>query len=246
MTLGGMAAAVGLIIDDAIVMVEHIVRRLRGGGGDHHGRVLPAAPEFTRPLAGLVRVHDHHLRRRSRSCPASPGAFFKALSLTMAASLIISFLVAWLAVPLLAGSLSATRRTPTRRKAAACTRPRAPAPTAACMRRLLARPRAGPARASCPLLVAGLAAATNAGRHRLHADHGRRRLRPRLSHRPRHLADRDRPAAAAGRGHPAKRRPRCATYSRRTGLQLGGGLNEANKGDFFVRLKPCPAGPSTR
>ena len=30
MTLGGMAAAVGLIIDDAIVMVEHIVRRVRG------------------------------------------------------------------------------------------------------------------------------------------------------------------------------------------------------------------------
>ena len=29
MTLGGMAAAVGLIIDDAIVLTEHIVRRLR-------------------------------------------------------------------------------------------------------------------------------------------------------------------------------------------------------------------------
>ncbi len=29
MTLGGMAAAVGLIIDDAIVMIEHIMRRLR-------------------------------------------------------------------------------------------------------------------------------------------------------------------------------------------------------------------------
>ena len=29
MTLGGMAAAVGLIIDDSIGMVEHLVRRLR-------------------------------------------------------------------------------------------------------------------------------------------------------------------------------------------------------------------------
>ena len=29
MTLGGMAAAVGLIIDDAIVMIEHVVRRVR-------------------------------------------------------------------------------------------------------------------------------------------------------------------------------------------------------------------------
>ena len=33
MTLGGMAAAVGLIVDDMVVMVEHIMRRLRGGAG---------------------------------------------------------------------------------------------------------------------------------------------------------------------------------------------------------------------
>jgi multidrug efflux pump subunit AcrB len=32
MTLGGMAAAVGLIIDDAIVMIEQIVRRVRQTG----------------------------------------------------------------------------------------------------------------------------------------------------------------------------------------------------------------------
>ena len=30
------------------------------------------------------------------------------------------------------------------------------------------------------------------------------------------------------------------TYSRRTGLQLGGSISEANQGDFFVRLKPYP------
>src|SRR6185437_7636131 len=31
--------------------------------------------------------------------------------------------------------------------------------------------------------------------------------------------------------------PYVDTWSRRTGLQLGGGLTEANTGDFFVRLK---------
>jgi len=57
MTLGGMAAAVGLIIDDAIVMVEHIVRRVRGGReGDPHSRVLGAASEFTNPLAHSSRL----------------------------------------------------------------------------------------------------------------------------------------------------------------------------------------------
>jgi len=34
--------------------------------------------------------------------------------------------------------------------------------------------------------------------------------------------------------------PEVQTYSRRTGLQLGGSLTEANTGDFFVRLKPLP------
>jgi multidrug efflux pump subunit AcrB len=60
MTLGGMAAAVGLVIDDAIVMVEHIARRLRESPGSltlavgpgPENTVLRAAAEFTRPLAG--------------------------------------------------------------------------------------------------------------------------------------------------------------------------------------------------
>ena len=37
--------------------------------------------------------------------------------------------------------------------------------------------------------------------------------------------------------------PEVATFSRRTGLQLGGGLTEANQGDFFVKLKPQPRRP---
>jgi len=34
--------------------------------------------------------------------------------------------------------------------------------------------------------------------------------------------------------------PEVQTYSRRTGLQLGGGVTEANTGDFFIRLRPQP------
>jgi multidrug efflux pump subunit AcrB len=34
-----------------------------------------------------------------------------------------------------------------------------------------------------------------------------------------------------------QRTPEVETYSRRTGLQLGGGVTEANEGDFFIRLK---------
>ena len=101
MTLGGMAAAVGLIIDDAIVMVEHIMRRMRDGAGDHHGRVMSAAAEFTKALAGSS-ASTIIIFAPLAFLSGVTGAFFKALSLTLSASLIISFFVAWLAVPLLA------------------------------------------------------------------------------------------------------------------------------------------------
>src|SRR4029453_5452183 len=101
MTLGGMAAAVGLIIDDAIVMVEHIMRRLREVSADHRGQVLRAASEFTKSLAGSS-VSTIIIFVPLAFLSGVTGAFFKALSLTMAASLFISFLVTWLAVPLLA------------------------------------------------------------------------------------------------------------------------------------------------
>src|SRR6185312_13948449 len=38
--------------------------------------------------------------------------------------------------------------------------------------------------------------------------------------------------------------PYVDTYSLRTGLQLGGGLTEANRGDFFVHLKNGPRPPT--
>src|SRR3989304_736203 len=102
MTLGGMAAAVGLIIDDAIVMVEHIIRRMHEASEDYQGRVMLATSEFTRPLAGSS-ASTIIIFAPLAFLSGVTGAFFKALSLTMAASLIISFFLAWLAVPLLGG-----------------------------------------------------------------------------------------------------------------------------------------------
>src|SRR5438477_10849057 len=111
MTLGGMAAAVGLIIDDAIVMVEHIVRRVRGAReGDPRTQVLSASREFTNPLAGSSAA-TIIIFTPLAFLSGVAGAFFKALSLTMAASLIISFIVAWLAVPILCAHLLKRRDT---------------------------------------------------------------------------------------------------------------------------------------
>ena len=111
MTLGGIAAAVGLVIDDVIVMVEHIARRAGAegtGDGATDGAtvgaaaVLPAAHEFMRPLIGSS------LATLIVFLPLSflsgvTGAFSKALAVTMASALIISYLMAAFAVPLLAG-----------------------------------------------------------------------------------------------------------------------------------------------
>lgn len=96
MTLGGMAAAVGLIVDDAIVMIEHIIRRLREGKGEVAPTVRKAAIEFTQPLVGSSAA-TIIIFLPLAFLSGVTGAFFKALSVTMASSLFISFLLAWLA-----------------------------------------------------------------------------------------------------------------------------------------------------
>ncbi|OYV40654.1 MAG: transporter, partial [Acidocella sp. 20-61-6] len=50
MTLGGLAASVGLVIDDVIVMIEHLAKYSSGKLG--RGWVMGAGARFWRPLAG--------------------------------------------------------------------------------------------------------------------------------------------------------------------------------------------------
>ena len=104
MTLGGIAAAVGLLIDDVIVMVEHIARRAGavGANGEVAGNaaVIPAAREFMAPLTGSS------LATLIVFLPLSfltgvTGAFSKALSVTMAAALAISWAMTAFVVPVL-------------------------------------------------------------------------------------------------------------------------------------------------
>jgi CzcA family heavy metal efflux pump len=231
MTLGGMAAAVGLIIDDAIVMIEHIVRRLRGASGEHHGRVMAAAMEFMRPLAGssastiVIFIPLAFLT-------GVTGAFFKALSLTMAAGLIISFFVTWLAVPLLADHFlnqkDANQEEGGRLTAWVHRH------YTALMQRVLARP-VLILGFVLPLLAVGFVAFNQVGSGFMPAmDEGGfildYRAAPGTS-----LTETDRLLQQVE--IILKANPNVDTYSRRTGTQLGGGLTEANEGDFFVRLK---------
>ena len=234
MTLGGMAAAVGLIIDDAIVMVEHIMRRLRGVRGPHHGRVWAAAAEFTRPLVASS-LSTIVIFAPLAFLSGVTGAFFKALSLTMAASLVISFLIAWLAVPILADHFLGTGDAKQDDGGALtrwCHRR-----YGALMQRVLARPALVLLGVIPLLVVAGLCYQRVGSGFMPGMDEGGFILDYRapsgtsLSETVRLLRQVEAVLQAT---------PEVQTYSRRTGLQLGGGLTEANEGDFFVRLKPPP------
>ncbi|HXQ17626.1 MAG TPA: efflux RND transporter permease subunit [Caulobacteraceae bacterium] len=235
MTLGGMAAAVGLIIDDAIVMIEHMERRLTEhaaeGPGDRLGAMREAAHEFLRPLSGssaatiLIFLPLAFLS-------GVTGAFFRALALTMAVALISSFLIAWLVVPILVERLYATAATRTLHGPG----------------RLVARYRVALEGATVrPMLILAAVAALAIGGGVAFAklpsgfmpamDEGGFVLDyvtpPGTSITESDRLVRQIEAVLA-------RTPEVATYSRRTGAQLGGALTESNIGDFFVRLKPRP------
>lgn len=101
MSLGAMAASVGLIIDDAIVIIEQIYR-------EHEER--PTADRFTvvrhairnlfpAMVASSLSTIVIHFPFRLMSGLA--GSFFKELSDTMQLTLVASFLVTWLLLPVL-------------------------------------------------------------------------------------------------------------------------------------------------
>jgi multidrug efflux pump subunit AcrB len=108
MTLGGIAAAVGLLIDDVIVMVEHIARRAGTPGVDGqpmgNAGVIPAAREFLLPLTGSSMATLIVFLPLSFLTGVT-GAFSKALSVTMAAALALSWAITGFVVPLLARHL---------------------------------------------------------------------------------------------------------------------------------------------
>ena len=60
MTLGGLAIAVGLLVDAAIIMVENILHRSTGaqGASERKERALLAASEVARPIA-FATLHRH-------------------------------------------------------------------------------------------------------------------------------------------------------------------------------------------
>ncbi len=108
MTLAGVAAALGLIADDAIVVIENIETHHARGGSDDP--TASGAAELRPALIGsslstIVILVPFAL------LSGVVGAFFKPLALTMALALIVSFGVALIVVPM---SVSVFHRGPRR------------------------------------------------------------------------------------------------------------------------------------
>jgi CzcA family heavy metal efflux pump len=233
MTLGGLAAAVGLVIDDAIVMVEHLVRRREEIPPGTAGRDdLAAAAEFTRPLVGSS-LATIVIFAPLAFLTGVTGAFFRALSLTMAVALVVSFFVAWLLVPLLARALIRDRDV----EAVERRMGRMHIGYGWLLERLLRRP-VLVLLGIVPLLLLGYIGFRSTGSGFMPVtDEGGfildYRAQPGTS-----LTETDRVLRQVEAILQAT--PEVATYSRRTGIQLGGGLTESNEGDYFVRLHPPP------
>jgi multidrug efflux pump subunit AcrB len=92
MTLGGLAAAVGLVIDDAIVVVENIVLHRDAGQGRLEA-IQSALGEITKPLIGST-VTPVVVFLPLISIAGVTGTFFRALAVTMAVSLFTSLALA--------------------------------------------------------------------------------------------------------------------------------------------------------
>ena len=112
MTLGGLVVALGVVVDDAVIDVENILRRRRGAaeGADIGALFVGASLEVRRPVlfaTAAVAIAFQPILMMS----GLQGAFFRPLSISFLLAVGLSLLVAMSATPALC-ALSMARRRP--------------------------------------------------------------------------------------------------------------------------------------
>ena len=103
MTLGGVAAAIGLVIDDAIVVVENIYTHMSRGQSRREA-VQSAVSEITVPIIGST-ITPVVVFLPLTLLTGVTGVFFRSLALTMAVALLTSLVLALAFTPVLAERL---------------------------------------------------------------------------------------------------------------------------------------------
>ncbi len=235
MTLGGLAAAIGLVIDDAIVVVENIVLH-RDGGEGRADAVRKALREIGAPLIGST-ITPVVVFLPLVAVAGVTGSFFRALAITMTAALLTSLGLALTWTPGLSLVLLDERRNNATRHDPASGR--LMGPVIRIHRRLLDWSLARPLwlGGACLLLMLG----TWAGYQALGSD-----MLPEMDEggfildyimpAGSSLSDTNRVLQHVERI--LRETPEVESTSRRTGLQMGlAAVTEANTGDFTVKLK---------
>ncbi len=229
MTLGALAVGIGLVIDDAIVVVENVFRHL-AHGEDRSVAVQKAAQEIAAPMVSstlttvvvflpLVLVSGVY------------GAFFTALAVTLSIALMVSLMLALLVSPTLCATFLKTR-------------PGAPEHGRLFERFVRLYDRV--LRFSLKRRwLTPIGAAILLGGTYFFASHMETGLMPTMDEGAFILDYTTLPGTSLAESDRLLRKmedilketPEVETYSRRTGTELGFAITEPNRGDFAVVLK---------
>jgi len=101
MTLGAIAAAIGLMIDDAVVMVEQLHRVREDHPDESAGEVVRRSVSHLLPALIGSSLSTIVIFLPFALLGGVAGAYFKVLATTMVVALICSFFVAWLGLPVI-------------------------------------------------------------------------------------------------------------------------------------------------
>jgi CzcA family heavy metal efflux pump len=237
MTLGGLAAAVGLVIDDAIVVVENIVMH-RDLGQSRGNAIRSALREIRVPLVGST-ITPIVVFIPLITITGVTGTFFRALALTVGTALLTSLVLALTWTPTLSHYLLRTKKKDSAEThghgATTGIMGRVTRFYERVLRATLAYPLLLVA-ASALLIVASYFCYNRLGSDLLPAMDEGGFILDYLMPAGSSLADTN--TVLLGVEKILKATPEVDNTSRRTGLQLGlAAVTEANTGDFSVRLK---------
>ncbi|HLY71845.1 MAG TPA: efflux RND transporter permease subunit, partial [Puia sp.] len=101
MTLGAMAAAIGLIIDDAIVVVEQIHRTHEENPDEPSGALVKKAIHYLFPAMVGSSLSTIVIFIPFALMTGVAGAYFNVMTNTMIITLICSFFVTWIGLPVI-------------------------------------------------------------------------------------------------------------------------------------------------